>query len=281
MELPMMVTGDEQQVPTSQQSVSAVTQDLTPQQTGKLFVGQVPAVCSEEMLFPVFQPYGEIAEIKIMRDAQNRSKGCAWVRYKTQAEAQRAIEALHEKHAIPPQTNMLQVRYAQVKPRQEGWTHQHQHQHNFHNFHQQRPYSRGYDSTAARYPQMPQPQHQQQTRYVVHPTLGGNLSGSGNRNHHHHLHHHHHHSQQALGFLPPPMFQQHMAQHTPVVGSSGGVPQHTAHHLLHHSHAPQLHFNQQQQQQQQQHHHHGAGGHRSLHPLVFLPNQQQHQQERR
>ena len=36
---------------------------------GKLFVGQVPAVCTEDMLRPVFQPYGDIVEIKIMRDS--------------------------------------------------------------------------------------------------------------------------------------------------------------------------------------------------------------------
>lgn len=82
---------------------------------GKLFVGQVPAVCTEEMLTPLFQPYGTLLEIKIMRDSQGRSKGCAWVRYETQAQAQAAIEALHEKHTIPPQTNMLQVRYAQSR----------------------------------------------------------------------------------------------------------------------------------------------------------------------
>lgn len=82
---------------------------------GKLFVGQVPAVCTEEMLTPLFQPYGTLLEIKIMRDSHGRSKGCAWVRYETQAQAQAAIEALHEKHTIPPQTNMLQVRYAQSR----------------------------------------------------------------------------------------------------------------------------------------------------------------------
>ncbi len=79
---------------------------------GKLFVGQVPAVCTEEMLTPFFAPYGTLLEIKIMRDGSGRSKGCAWVRYETQAMAQAAIDALHEKTTVPPQTNTLQVRYA-------------------------------------------------------------------------------------------------------------------------------------------------------------------------
>jgi RNA recognition motif-containing protein len=82
----------------------------------KLFVGQVPAVCTEEMLRPLFQPYGTIVEIKVMRDGpQGRSKGCAWVRYEKRSEAEQAIEALHDKRTIPPQTNALQVRFATPK----------------------------------------------------------------------------------------------------------------------------------------------------------------------
>jgi heterogeneous nuclear ribonucleoprotein A2/B1 len=94
-----------------------------PGAAGKLFVGQVPAVCTEDMLRPVFQPYGEIVEIKIMRDAPGgRSKGCAWVKYGTREQAQAAIDALHEQHTIPPQTNTLQVRFADDKTRTSGST---------------------------------------------------------------------------------------------------------------------------------------------------------------
>jgi RNA recognition motif-containing protein len=74
------------------------------------------------MLVTLFQPYGVLLEVKIMRDQQGRSKGCAWVRYETQEQAQRAIEALHEKHTIPPQTNTLRVQYAlrHVVPNSRG-----------------------------------------------------------------------------------------------------------------------------------------------------------------
>ena len=81
--------------------------------SGKLFVGQVPYITNEEQLTPLFSPYGTIVEIKIMRDHDQRSRGCAWVRYATKEEAQAAIDALHNKHTIPPQTNLLQVRFAQ------------------------------------------------------------------------------------------------------------------------------------------------------------------------
>ncbi|KEG07005.1 RNA-binding protein [Trypanosoma grayi] len=78
----------------------------------KLFVGQVPAMTTEEQLRPVFEPYGELLEVKIMRDPSGRSKGSAWVRYETNEMAMNAINALHEKHTVPPQTNPLRVQFA-------------------------------------------------------------------------------------------------------------------------------------------------------------------------
>ncbi|ORC92647.1 RNA-binding protein [Trypanosoma theileri] len=78
----------------------------------KLFVGQVPAMTTEEQLRPVFEPYGKLLEVKIMRDTVGRSKGSAWVRYETNEMAVNAINALHEKHTVPPQTNPLRVQFA-------------------------------------------------------------------------------------------------------------------------------------------------------------------------
>ncbi|ESL10516.1 RNA-binding protein [Trypanosoma rangeli SC58] len=78
----------------------------------KLFVGQVPAMTTEEQLRPVFEPYGELLEVKIMRDPLGRSKGSAWVRYETNEMAMNAINALNEKHTVPPQTNPLRVQFA-------------------------------------------------------------------------------------------------------------------------------------------------------------------------
>lgn len=78
----------------------------------KLFVGQVPAVCTEEQLRPLFGQFGRLLEIKIMRESNGRSRGSAWVRYESEISAQRAIEALNEKHVVPPQTNALRVQFA-------------------------------------------------------------------------------------------------------------------------------------------------------------------------
>ncbi|TPP53273.1 RNA recognition motif family protein [Leishmania donovani] len=78
----------------------------------KLFVGQVPAVCTEDQLRPLFAQFGTLLEIKIMREPNGRSKGSAWVRYELEESAQRAITALNEKHVVPPQTNPLRVQFA-------------------------------------------------------------------------------------------------------------------------------------------------------------------------
>lgn len=92
----------------------------------KLFVGQVPAVATEKQLRPVFEPYGELLEVKIMRDSMGRSKGSAWVRYRTDEMASSAIYALHEKHTVPPQTNPLRVQFATISkarcPNQQVYT---------------------------------------------------------------------------------------------------------------------------------------------------------------
>eukprot|EP01059_Diplonema_ambulator_P004735 TRINITY_DN14467_c0_g2_i1.p1 TRINITY_DN14467_c0_g2~~TRINITY_DN14467_c0_g2_i1.p1 ORF type:complete len:436 (+),score=116.70 TRINITY_DN14467_c0_g2_i1:479-1786(+) len=79
----------------------------------KLFVGQVPAICSEDQLSAIFGQFGEILDISIMRDkTTGRSKGSAWVVFEDASAAEDAIATLHDKHSIPPQSNSLQIRYA-------------------------------------------------------------------------------------------------------------------------------------------------------------------------
>ena len=83
----------------------------------KLFVGQVPGVCTEEMLQPLFQEFGTVMEVSIMRDkTTNRSKGSAWVTYADRSSAETAISMLHNQHIIPPQTNPLQIKLANSPP---------------------------------------------------------------------------------------------------------------------------------------------------------------------
>ncbi|CCW61230.1 unnamed protein product [Phytomonas sp. EM1] len=85
----------------------------------RLFVGRLPPLCTEEQLSAIFGGYGNLLEVKVMREVSGRSKGSAWVRYENEEMARRAIEALHEKWIFPTQTNALRVQFA-VPPKKGG-----------------------------------------------------------------------------------------------------------------------------------------------------------------
>lgn len=55
-----------------------------------------------EQLKPLFEPYGSILEVVIIKDkATGQSKGCAFVVFSTKAEADAAIQSLHMKITLP------------------------------------------------------------------------------------------------------------------------------------------------------------------------------------
>ncbi|KAL7833727.1 hypothetical protein AOLI_G00286870 [Acnodon oligacanthus] len=56
----------------------------------KMFVGQIPRSWSEEQLRELFEPYGAVYEINVLRDrSQNppQSKGCCFITYYTRKSA--------------------------------------------------------------------------------------------------------------------------------------------------------------------------------------------------
>uniref|UniRef100_A0A8C9TLJ9 Cugbp, Elav-like family member 1 n=1 Tax=Scleropages formosus TaxID=113540 RepID=A0A8C9TLJ9_SCLFO len=64
----------------------------------KMFVGQIPRSWTEEQLRELFEPYGAVYEINVLRDrSQNppQSKGCCFVTYYTRKSALEAQNALH------------------------------------------------------------------------------------------------------------------------------------------------------------------------------------------
>jgi CUG-BP- and ETR3-like factor len=80
----------------------------------KLFVGQIPKSMSEEELTPMFQPFGNIVELSVIRDrATGQSKGCAFLTYTTREEADAAIASFHNQHTLPGMSSPIQVKYAQ------------------------------------------------------------------------------------------------------------------------------------------------------------------------
>ena len=67
----------------------------------KLFVGNVPTIASQEDVHEVFKGFGTITEVFIMRHRDTgASKGCAFVRFKTIAGADRAIQALNGQYMM-------------------------------------------------------------------------------------------------------------------------------------------------------------------------------------
>jgi RNA recognition motif-containing protein len=63
----------------------------------KLYVGNLPYTAGEQDLQDLFARSGSVESVTIMRDmATGRARGFAFVEMSTDAEAQAAIDALHE-----------------------------------------------------------------------------------------------------------------------------------------------------------------------------------------
>jgi len=117
-----LVNEQQQQTERKQDSLGPYTTPLSPEESGiaKLFVGQVPPPTSEQQLRELFERYGKVLEIVILKDPRTGvHKGCAFVTYESRLSADKAIAALNEQVQLPQAKNKLAVRYAGVKQKQE------------------------------------------------------------------------------------------------------------------------------------------------------------------
>ncbi|KAJ0245193.1 RNA-binding protein BRN2 [Hirschfeldia incana] len=79
----------------------------------KLFVGQVPKHMTEDQLLALFQDFSIVHEVNIIKDKITRaSRGCCFLICHSREEADKVINACHNKKTLPGASSPLQVKYA-------------------------------------------------------------------------------------------------------------------------------------------------------------------------
>ncbi|XP_026953510.1 CUGBP Elav-like family member 3 isoform X40 [Sagmatias obliquidens] len=84
-------------------------------QDRKLFVGMLGKQQTDEDVRKMFEPFGTIDECTVLRGPDGTSKGCAFVKFQTHAEAQAAINTLHSSRTLPGASSSLVVKFADTE----------------------------------------------------------------------------------------------------------------------------------------------------------------------
>lgn len=87
-----------------------------PDQPLKLYIGQIPEGVTEEQLRPLFEPFGQVLEIVVLRQ-NGASRGCGFVHYARADAAYAAIDALHGKCRLDESQPELVLRVADAEKR--------------------------------------------------------------------------------------------------------------------------------------------------------------------
>ena len=82
----------------------------------KLYVCMLSRQSTEQEVRALFEPYGALTEVFIIRSREgNQSKGAAFVKYSSREDAQRAVDAIHDKVKDKDAPGLVQVRFAHTK----------------------------------------------------------------------------------------------------------------------------------------------------------------------
>jgi len=83
----------------------------------KLFVGNLPDDVTEDALSYVFQTYGKVQQIHVMRGKSRTGAACAFVELSSPGEAETAIVTLNDKYEIKPGYGPIMVKKANAGQR--------------------------------------------------------------------------------------------------------------------------------------------------------------------
>ncbi|CAJ1327744.1 unnamed protein product [Effrenium voratum] len=81
-------------------------------QKSKLFVGNLPADISQEVITQVFGTYGSVTNVHVMAGKSKSGQSCAFVEYSSPSEAETAVLTLHDKYEIRPGEGNISVKFA-------------------------------------------------------------------------------------------------------------------------------------------------------------------------
>ena len=86
----------------------------------KIFVGMISRNLNEIELTKIFQPFGQITSIIILKDANGISRGCAFVTYSNNFSALKAISIMHRSQIMENCSAPLNVKFASQNVQHSG-----------------------------------------------------------------------------------------------------------------------------------------------------------------